>query len=91
MDATNSPLEGAMDNTFQKIGVINYKQSKYATLFIMGSFIFFVFIGAVLIVLSGSVDSKRNKKRNIKEGLSMNLIQGQPLFYYIERYLIYCA
>lgn len=57
MNATNLPLEGAMDNTFQKIGVINYKQSKYATLFIMGSFIFFVFIGAVLIVLSGSVDS----------------------------------
>lgn len=44
-----------MDNAFEKIGVIDYRKSKYANLFIIGSFILFVLIGAVFIVLSGSI------------------------------------
>ena len=39
------------NNAFEKIGVIDYRKSKYANLFIIGSFILFVLIGAVFIVL----------------------------------------
>lgn len=46
-----------MDNTFEKIGVIDYKKSKYANLFTIGSFIFFILIGAVFIVLSNSISN----------------------------------
>ena len=44
-----------MDSIFEKIGVIEYQKSKYANLFTIGSFAFFIILGAVFIVLSGSV------------------------------------
>ena len=44
-----------MDNAFEKIGVIDYRKSKYANFFIIGSFILFILIGVVFIVLSGSI------------------------------------
>ena len=50
-----------MDNAFEKIGVIDYRKSKYANFFIIGSFILFILIGVVFIVLSGSI-SRNNLK-----------------------------
>lgn len=49
------------NNAFEKIGVIDYRKSKYANLFIIGSFILFVLIGAVFIVLSGSISHNNLK------------------------------
>lgn len=40
---------------FEKIGVINYRKSKHANLFIIGSFILFALIGIIFVVLSGSI------------------------------------
>ena len=44
-----------MDSVYEKIGVINYQKSKYANLFTIGSFVLFIILGVVSIVLSGSV------------------------------------
>lgn len=50
-----------MDNAFEKIGVIDYRKSKYTNFFLIGSFILFILIGIVFIVLSGSI-SRNNLK-----------------------------
>ena len=39
-----------MDNGFRKIGVIDYQKSKYANLFIIGSFVLSISVGAIIIV-----------------------------------------
>ena len=36
-----------MDNGFRKIGVIDYQKSKYANLFIIGSFVLSISVGAI--------------------------------------------
>ena len=46
----NLSLEEAMDNGFRKIGVIDYQKSKYANLFIIGSFVLSISVGAIIIV-----------------------------------------
>lgn len=43
------------NENFEKIGIINYRKSKYANLFIIGSFILFALIGIVFVVLSGLI------------------------------------
>ena len=51
----NLSLEEAMDNGFRKIGVIDYQKSKYANLFIIGSFV--LSISAIFIILSDSTSN----------------------------------
>ena len=46
-----------MDNGFRKIGVIDYQKSKYANLFIIGSFVLSISVGAIIIVLSDSTSN----------------------------------
>lgn len=46
-----------MDKNFKKIGTINYKNGKYANVFMIGNFIFFVLIGIVFIILNNSVEN----------------------------------
>ena len=46
-----------MDNTLKKIGVIDYKKSKYSHFFIIGSFIFFIIVGGIFIALRKSISS----------------------------------
>lgn len=57
--ATNRRILGeeTMDNTLKKIGVIDYKKSKYSHFFIIGSFIFFIIVGGIFIALSNSISS----------------------------------
>ena len=43
-----------MENSFEKIGTIDYKGSKYASAFIICNFIFFVVLGVLFIILTGS-------------------------------------
>lgn len=49
--------EEIMDKNFKKIGTINYKNGKYANVFMIGNFIFFVLIGIVFIILNNSVEN----------------------------------
>lgn len=44
-----------MDKIFEQIGTINYKKSKYANAFIIGSFVFFIAVGAIIVSLSGAI------------------------------------
>lgn len=53
----NLSLEEAMDNGFRKIGVIDYQKSKYANLFIIGSFVLSISVGAIIIILSDSTSN----------------------------------
>lgn len=53
----NLSLEEAMDNGFRKIGVIDYQKSKYANLFIIGSFVLSISVGAIFIILSDSTSN----------------------------------
>lgn len=46
---------------FEKIGIINYRKSKYANLFIIDSFILFILIGAVFIILNDSISHNNLK------------------------------
>lgn len=50
-----------MDRNLKKVGTINYKNGKYSNLFMVGSFILFVIIGAILIMLSNSVENNTVK------------------------------
>ena len=50
-----------MDSNLKKVGTINYKNGKYSNLFMVGSFILFVIIGAILIMLSNSVENNTVK------------------------------
>ena len=46
-----------MSKNFKKIGTINYKNGGYANAFMIVNFIFFVFIGAVFIILNDLIES----------------------------------
>lgn len=50
-----------MNKDLKKIGTINYKNGKYANVFIIGNFIFFVLIGIVFIILNNSMESNNIK------------------------------
>ncbi|GEM_PF-3361618 len=50
-----------MNRILEKIGTINYKSGKYANVFIICNFIFFVLIGAVCIILSDLIESNTVK------------------------------
>ena len=50
-----------MDRNLKKVGTINYKNGKYSNLFMVGSFILFVIIGVILIMLSNSVENNTVK------------------------------
>lgn len=50
-----------MDSNLKKVGTINYKNGKYSNLFMVGSFILFVIIGVILIMLSNSVENNTVK------------------------------
>lgn len=50
-----------MDRNLKKVGTINYKNGKYFNLFMVGSFILFVIIGAILIMLTNSVENNTVK------------------------------
>ena len=54
---TRYVLSTVYDNTLKKIGVIDYKKSKYSHFFIIGSFIFFIIVGGIFIALSNSISS----------------------------------
>ena len=43
-----------MRKEFKKVGVINYKEDRFSTLWIIGSFMIFVILGIVFIVLTKS-------------------------------------
>ena len=55
--------EEIMDKNFKKIGTINYKNGKYANVFMIGNFIFFVLIGIVFIILNNSVENNTIKSQ----------------------------
>lgn len=46
-----------MDSRLRKIGTINYKNGKYASVFMVGNFIFFVLVGIVFISLNNLTES----------------------------------
>ena len=50
-----------MDRNLKKVGTINYKNGKYSNLFRVGSFILFVIIGVILIMLTNSVENNTVK------------------------------
>ena len=55
--------EEIMDKNFKKIGTINYKNGKYANVFMFGNCIFFVLIGIVFIILNNSVENNTIKSQ----------------------------
>jgi uncharacterized integral membrane protein len=55
--------EEIMDKNFKKMGTINYKNGKYANVFMIGNFIFFVLIGIVFIILNNSVENNTIKSQ----------------------------
>ena len=55
--------EEIMDKNFKKIGTINYKNGKYANVFMIGNFIFFILIGIVFIILNNSVENNTIKSQ----------------------------
>ena len=55
--------EEIMDKNFKKIGTINYKNGKYANVFMIDNFIFFVLIGIVFIILNNSVENNTIKSQ----------------------------
>ena len=55
--------EEIMVKNFKKIGTINYKNGKYANVFMIGNFIFFVLIGIVFIILNNSVENNTIKSQ----------------------------
>lgn len=46
-----------MNKKLKQIGTINYKKGKYANVFIIGNFIFFVLLGISLIILNKLIES----------------------------------
>ena len=66
--------EEIMDKNFKKIGTINYKNGKYANIFMIGNFIFFVLIGIVFIILNNSVENNTIKSQWFLLGCILHII-----------------
>ena len=50
-----------MSKVLKRIGTINYKNGKYANVFMIGNFIFFVLIGIMIISLNNLIESNTIK------------------------------
>ena len=66
--------EEIMDKNFKKIGTINYKNGKYANVFMIGNFIFFILIGIVFIILNNSVENNTIKSQWFLLGCILHII-----------------
>ena len=66
--------EEIMDKNFKKIGTINYKNGKYANVFMIGNFIFFILIGIVFIILNNSVENNIIKGQWFLLGCILHII-----------------
>lgn len=50
-----------MSKVLKRVGTINYKNGKYANVFMIGNFIFFVLIGIIIISLNNLIESNTVK------------------------------